>query len=174
MKLIGLSGKAGTGKDTIANYLHAKYMFQQYALASPIKEGLKAMFGLTDAHFEHPVKEQAIKRYGMSPRRMAQLLGTEFGRDIISEDVWIRRCDEMYQESKAAGFVVSDIRFDDEADWIRENGGQVWHVMRPDATPAEDHVSEHGVTPCKGDILLCNAGTIKALELLVDKTLQEN
>lgn len=171
MKLIGLSGAAGVGKDTVADYLASQYGLSQYAFAAPIKEGLKAMFGLTDQHFTHGLKEAPVEHLGVSPRVLAQRLGTEYGREMVCPDVWIREAERRWlalQDGASGGMVISDVRFDNEADWVRRRGGQVWHIWRPDAKPVARHKSEDGVQIVKEqDILLLNNGTLDDLYEIV-------
>lgn len=49
--------------------------------------------------------------------------------------------------------------------WVRDHGGQVWHLRREQLTPVADHISEAGVElrPFADEIIL-NTGTLEALE----------
>lgn len=166
MVLIGLAGKAGVGKDTAADYLQAKFDFVRYALASPIKEAIKAMFGLTDRHFERDMKEVVIPWIGKSPRQLAQLLGTEYGRNLIGEDIWLRMAKQRIMAAAdvgAPGLVITDVRFDNEADMIRNAGGRIIHVWRDFAKPVAAHLSEAGVKIDSRDYVLRNNGSISVL-----------
>lgn len=87
--IIGLTGGKGCGKSSVARILERKYGYEILSFATPIKEMLKAM-GLRDAELNDPVlKEIKLDEYGKSPREMMQLLGTEFARNMIAQDVWI-------------------------------------------------------------------------------------
>lgn len=184
MKLIGLAGYAGAGKDTVADYLVQQYNFEQYAFAQPIKEGLKAMFGLTDQHFnDRSLKEYPVEPYGVSPRQMAQWLGTEFGRHLIGQNVWIQaaqgRWDAMHFEIAEtfdrlpAGLVVSDVRFEDEARWVRENGGEIWLIYRPNKSAVAEHISENGFDLEPNDRIIPNMKTIDDLHKTVDFIMEQ-
>lgn len=173
MKLIGLAGRARSGKDTVADHLCTRYSMLRYAFARPIKEAIMAMFCLTPAHFEGAAKEAVIPWIGASPRKLMQTLGTEWGRDIICPDLWIRcahREWEYLQKTSAetfslvpTGLIITDVRFEDEAAWIRSQGGTVIHIARPDATSVESHKSESGVAMDESDGYILNDGTLAKL-----------
>lgn len=176
MRLIGLAGKARSGKDTVADMLAARG-FERYAFAQPLKQGVRAMFGLTEAHTDGEWKEDVLPWLGRSPRYLMQTLGTEWGRQLVAEDVWLRlaqkRLDDMREDAvctfgRCRGLVISDVRFDNEAEWVRDQGGEVWHIARPEAQAVADHASEAGVfyDPCR-DQEIYNASSLSDLERAV-------
>lgn len=187
MKLIGIAGKAGSGKDTVANRLVEKHGFVRYAFADPIKRGLDAMFGLDANYFEdRSLKELPIPRLGdKSPRQLAQWLGTEYGRHLVADDLWVRLAErefDYYRNMNETSFfsrthwyrgmVVPDVRFENEADWIRSKGGVVLHLTRPGVDGVAAHVSESGVPRCPEDVVLVNRGTIQDLHTNLDTMMQ--
>lgn len=182
MQLIGLTGRAGCGKDTIANFLMETHGFVQIALADPLRDGLDAMFGITSEQvYRRDLKEEPIDWIGLSPRQLMQTLGTEWGRHHVAPDIWLRvaaRRIEKYLQAKPclhiAGIVVSDIRFENEAEWLRSQGGSLWHIERAHkAHNVADHVSENGITRANSDIVIANDKTIADLEEMVAEILQE-
>lgn len=178
--LIGITGKAGVGKDTAASRLVRQHGYEQYAFASPIKRML-GVLGFPEHLFtDHVTKEAIIQDLGCSYRKLAQTLGTEWGRTIHPE-FWLIQAKRAYgracREEHAAGFVISDVRFENEAEWIRSEGGTVIHIYGRETTvdgTAAQHVSEGGVMfhPSQ-DIVISNAGAIGDLFKLIDVTLQE-
>ena len=111
---------------------------------------------------------------------MAQKLGTEGGREVFGEDLWLRRCEqEIYKLSEitpiCGTFIIRDIRFNNEADFVRKRGGTIIHVERPslgDTGVVRDHVSERGVEFNKRtDIKIINNGSLEQLEQTVFSTL---
>ncbi len=193
IKLIGIHGKAGAGKDTVADYLHSRYGFVKYSFASPIKEGLKKMLGLSDEDFDDREKKEARHPvYGVSPRRMMQTLGTEWGRNLIGPDVWLKRADVFLEQERKyweilmienypftdvlSGYtpdlkiVIPDVRFEGEAAWVRSKGGVVWHLFRPGVESVEGHVSEQGIQldMAGGDCILSNTSSIEVLHERID------
>lgn len=176
--LIGLAGHKGSGKDTAAAHLVRAHDFRQISLADPIRNGLCAMFGLTaDDLLDRNRKETAIDWLGVSPRHLMQTLGTEWGRNHVARDVWLRVASHRLEAIAKGGrsrIVVSDIRFDDEADWIRSKGGQLIHIRRPLTCPQHDaHVSEAGVTLNIDDYIILNTSTIDQLHAQLDALMQE-
>lgn len=144
--LIGVAGKAGSGKDTVANYLKCWFPFRSIAFADPIRDGMRAILGLTDKHFSHPDKEVVLPEFGKSPRQMMQTLGTEWARECVNVDLWLILAGKKIDQYQASGYdvVITDVRFENEAEYIRSRGGVIWHVMRGEST-AVAHVSEKGI-----------------------------
>jgi len=183
--LIGLAGKARVGKDTVGEYLENYHLFQRYAFAGPLKKAVCEMFGITMNYFNDPeLKEKVIPFWGYSPRQMAQLLGTEGGRELFDKNIWIKRAQREWDSllesaitmtkidrslgTAIQGMVVTDVRFDNEADWIRDQGGTVWHIQRHDAYEVSNHVSESGVVVKIEDMHIRNNGTLEDLYMNVD------
>ena len=174
--LIGLTGHARTGKTTAANYLASEHRFETYAFATPLKEGIATMFNLGAEDIEGPGKEHPIAWLGRSPRQLMQLLGTEWGRDMLSASIWIDLAEqnlsnlaELYPE--ASGFVISDVRFENEADFVRKHGGLIIHVQRPDAATVSPHVSELGVAVQPYDAVIINDSDLAGLFAQLDRAI---
>lgn len=153
-RLVGVTGKAGSGKDVAANFLHTRFGYYQYKLAQPIKRAIERMFGLDPAIWESAAKEEPLDGLGVSPRRLAQTLGTEWGREIIHPDIWVSQMAIEWQDvnfggqgqnGTEPGLVISDVRFDNEAKWIIDNGGVVIRIDRQDSRDIHHHISEDGV-----------------------------
>jgi len=144
--LIGLTGPAGCGKDTFAKGMPA---FHRYALAGPIKRGISEMFSLSEEFWtDRKLKEAPLPWLGKSPRQLAQTLGTEWGREMVDPDLWLKLMQQrwaMVSTSPCPWMVVTDVRFDNEALTILEMGGEVWSIERPDLPPVAGHSSEKGV-----------------------------
>jgi len=169
-RLIGLTGPAGCGKGTVSRILVTKHGFDSIAFADPIKAGIAVMFrAYTD---DRAVKEESIDWIGKSPRQLMQLLGTEFGRELIHPDIWIQTLERRLVDRKNAlpHTVVTDCRFENEAAWIRDQGGELWHIQRESCEPVASHVSENGLAfdfgYCK---LLNNNGDFQDLSAAVDR-----
>lgn len=172
MRLIGVAGKARSGKDTAARFLIEEFGLVKYSFADPIKEAVKAMFGLTDEHVNGRLKETPLPYIGESPRRIMQTLGTEWGRDMIRPDLWVmlaqqqwRSVQECAERTFNGGMIVPDVRFEDEAEFIRSNGGLLIHIVRPDAPQIAGHVSEAGVNVDHSrDVVIRNDGDLDDLK----------
>jgi hypothetical protein len=164
--LIGLTGRARSGKSTAAEHLVGTYLLEHYAFADPLRDGLMAIFNLDPTDFEGDRKEQPLAWLERSPRQLMQSMGTEWARNTVHPDVWVKLAEQNLDYMTKAlgavlGFVVSDVRFENEADLIRRRGGTIVHISRADAQAVNPHVSEAGVAGTKDDLLMFNNGTIE-------------
>jgi hypothetical protein len=168
--IIVIKGIAGSGKDTIANYLKANYNFRSASFAAPLKEGVKAMFGLDDTHLDHPLKEQLLPDIEKSPRQLMQLLGTEYGRNLVHKDLWLILAKKKIDAYLALGYNVclTDCRFDNEAEMVKANGGTILRVERGEAGTKFLHPSEAGITGDMVDYSIQNNSTMDFLYKQVD------
>ena len=176
--IIGLTGVAGSGKDTVGYYLAEQFGFETMALADPLRMGLMAMLGIDESVLnDRQKKEEPIEWLGVSPRRLLQTLGTEWGRDMIRKDLWIRlarrRLEVVLSRWRTIpGVVITDCRFDDEAEMVRGMGGTVIHLQGRGVNVG-DHVSEGGVRFVDGDYRVSNDGTINTLWARIDGVLAD-
>jgi len=155
--VIGISGKAGSGKDTLGKYLCEEYRCLHYYFAKPLKEGAKIMFALTDDQIAN--KEVPIEPWGISPRKIWQLLGTEVGRGI-DPAIWIKNAEMFIHKHPGRTVIITDVRFDNEAIFIRNRGGIVINIIREQQDIIENrHSSEGGLSPNNIDMTIYNNGT---------------
>lgn len=171
--LIGIHGKARSGKDTVARRLVMDYGFYRLPFADPVKRAAQVMFGLTDEQiWIDDSKETVIPYWGMTPREMFQKVGTEGGRDVFGDDLWIKRWALDYQSLQGKRVVVPDVRFENEAAFIRQLGGVILHLHSNRGTTlsheAQAHRSEGGVRQQKLDFMIDNSGTFDQLYGKVD------
>ena len=166
-KVIGISGKAGSGKGVASNYLVAGAGFTLVKFAGPLKTMMRSL-GLGDAHIEGSEKEKpSALLNGHTPRWAMQSLGTEWGRDCMGEEFWVNQWHRIASDVlDFNGFVVADdVRFENEAAAIRQMGGLVIEFNRPGITSDDDHMSENGVTP---DLVIINDGSVEDLCTKID------
>ena len=164
--LIGIAGPARSGKDTVANFIVAARGGYRYAFADPIREMVRVLgIDMSEPYWQKH-KEDVIPALGQSPRRITQTLGTEWGRDLINPDIWLILAKQRLLRH-GAGMVVSDVRFDNEAAWVRKQGGLMIHLHRPAAAAVAAHASESGVERVPSDAMLFNTGTLEELQTAV-------
>ena len=151
--IIGLAGPKGGGKDTIANGLAEIFQLDKRRYA----EKLYVMAATFDPVF-HPDMLHSDKEDWVlgdpdlgTRREFIEKLGTEFGREMIHRDIWTKG---LISSIAMLPTVVADVRFESEADAIRNLGGVIIH-LRPDWTDfGRKHVSDFPLTIAPGDLAL--------------------
>jgi nucleoside-triphosphatase THEP1 len=144
-RLIALTGAKGVGKSTYAKFL-AGENGTVLSFATPIKHMLRLLVG---HEYVFGDKKNEETHLGVTGRVLLQTLGTEWGRQTIDQDIWVKAMkriltDAMFDEYHP--IVIDDLRFENEAKMIREFNGEVWHIDRKNFTPSNDnHISEAGV-----------------------------
>lgn len=176
MRIIGIAGLARSGKDTAAQALEDELGFARVSLADPMREILLAMDPILQdedplcwsrrlstflSRYEGDYDLlKADKEVGPEYRRLMQRLGTEGGRRILGEDVWVNRLFKTIGDRGLKRVVVPDVRFDNEAQAIRDAGGLMVLVKRDGLNGSSmTHVSEQGVSYDLIDKVVPNIGT---------------
>jgi hypothetical protein len=161
MRLIGICGRAGCGKDTLAAALCNQLGYIRYALAFPIKCAINALLD-QDIDWDDRAVKEAPTVLGPSPRELAQTLGTEWGRNYVREDVWLVLAGMHYTKHRKP-MIISDVRFDNEARWVRERNGIIIRIHRDEVDSIAPHVSELGISDELVDLEVSNNGTVDHL-----------
>jgi hypothetical protein len=139
---VGLSGFAQTGKTTVANYIESKYGFRRQHIAEPLRAMLRTLlerYGLEDElitrYLTGDLKEEVIPCLGVTSRHAQITLGTEWGRDLIDDDLWARLW--SYEAEAAGGKAMNDsVRFPNEEAAIQGAlGGFTIMIERPGTEP---------------------------------------
>lgn len=166
-RIIGLTGPAGCGKDTVAWQLSSE--FTRYAFAGPLKEAL-AVLGIFEPT-SRAAKEEPLPGRNYSFRTAAQTLGTDWARNL-DPDFWL---DLARRKTENLNRVVyTDVRFENEATWVRNRGGVIWHITGrriPLIGEAANHKSETPVAFVDGDLVIDNSGSLDELASKVNKAL---
>jgi hypothetical protein len=189
--LIGIAGKAGAGKDTVGEMISKLVPWSQiYHFADPVKAFAAAIdpiieVGKNPDGSVHLCRyNDIVAKYGepaakLMPevRRLYQRIGTEAGRKIIGEQVWIDLMRDWYYslEPFAVG-IVPDVRFLNEADAIHLEDGVLITVTRPDPYDLGEnlrHASETEALRLDSDYTICNHSDMEALAKKVQGVLME-
>ena len=166
--IIGLSGYARSGKDTVAGMLMGLHGYEQVAFADKIRELLYEMDPLVmhnymDFRLQDIVDSktwEVAKTEFPEVRRLLQDLGVG-ARKLFSEDFWVYQVlSDVVPQDK---LVISDVRFENEAQCIKAFGGQIWRINRPGVEAANDHVSEHQLNDWDFDAVIENDGDMPEL-----------
>lgn len=173
--IIGLGFKARAGKDTVASHLVNNYAFVQESFAYPLKEYVgRQICGFNDKQLYGAWKETLDPEWGMTPRQMLQLIGTDALRKVVHDDFWVipmkRKLKEHIRNERHV--VISDVRFLNEISMIRSMGGKIVKIEReyPDKIAGfEKHSSEFQLeTYDAWDYTLANNGSLEELYRNVD------
>ena len=180
--IIGFAGKKSSGKSTAATHLCQKLGFVKHSFADPIRamafQFIKS-FGYSDQDTDHYIrvgKEVPIPLIGRTARMIMQTLGTEWGRYHVRDDVWIRAEQFKLIHTRDQRIVFDDIRFENEAELIRDKGGIIIHIDRDDLVDPDHHASERGIINHDDDLFIDNdADDVKDflfdLELLIEQNI---
>lgn len=142
MTVVGLSGFAQSGKTTAALYLEKKYGIRRKHIAEPLRAMLAVLLkanGMSSEmitrYLEGDLKESLIPELGVTSRYAQITLGTEWGRELIANDLWANTWERGIEDGDS---VMNDsVRFPNEADAIRRRGGVVIMIKRPGTKPAK-------------------------------------
>ena len=180
--LIGLTGAAGSGKDTVAEHLTDKYGLRLFRFSAPLKDLVARMFGFRREKLEELEYKETPDPRWMSPRRLVggigggssytlpeprtpreilQIIGTE-GFRAVDPDFWVKLT--MIQVDREmnrpddlyGGIVIPDVRFFNEATAIRARGGVIYRTIKygGKGTESASHVSEKEMAAIEADGVL--------------------
>ncbi|MGW0626192.1 deoxynucleotide monophosphate kinase family protein [Streptomyces sp. NPDC002758] len=176
---IGLHGFAGAGKDTVAEIL-GQYGYTRVAFADVLREALYVLNPIIifdEYGYELRVKDlvdtlgwDEAKRQYEEIRRMLQVLGTEVGREMIDQNVWVDSVFKKLEEDKK--YVFTDVRFTNEHHAIDSRLGTLIRIARPGVGPINDHKSDKGLPPEWFDATIVNDGTVEDLNTKVREILR--
>ena len=198
--IIGLVGFIGSGKGTVGDILEQKGFIKD-SFAKPLKDACAVMFGWSrellegDTEMSRKWREEPdsywSEKFGreFTPREALQKMGTEAGREVFHKDIWVI---SLLNRAKGKDVVVTDVRFQNEIEYIQGNGGIVIRVKRgedPAWFPLLDkikletertkfmqhehiHKSEWDWVGCEFNYTIANNGTIQDLGKDVERVLQ--
>jgi len=163
--LIGLSGYAQSGKDSVAEVLVRDFGFIRIAFADKIKELLYEMNPEIDqTKLRELVDADSWDEIKQNPkvRKLLQDLGVG-ARVIFGEDFWVKQALAGMIDRKKYNYVITDVRFPNEMEAIWALNGKIWRVERPGVGPVNDHISEHASKGIEEDCYISNSGTLETL-----------
>jgi hypothetical protein len=154
--IIGLTGKKSSGKDTIANYLVSKHGFIKLSFGEAVKDIVHIITGWDRDLIEGSTEESRIfretikhKMYNKTCRELMQIVGTDLFRNHFDENIWINIV--INKINKINSYVISDVRFDNEANAIKNEGGILIKINRTRTSSSSSfnsdlHISESGIS----------------------------
>jgi hypothetical protein len=171
--IIGLSGYARSGKDTVAGMLMGLHGYERVAFADKIRELLYEMDPLVMHNYMDFRLQDVIDSKGWEiaktefpeVRRLLQDLGVG-ARKLFGDTFWVDQVVGQFGHAwwgYDKNVVITDVRFTNEAQAIKGKGGQIWRINRPGTEAINDHVSEHDLDGWDFDVVIENDSDMPAL-----------
>jgi hypothetical protein len=183
-RIIGITGKKYSGKDTLGSYFVNNYKYEQIAYADALKDAVKCIFDFDDEQLYGTKKEEVDEFWGKTPRQVLQFVGTDLFRNHthelmpnIGKDIWVqvvkRKIMNKMKKDPNARFVITDARFHNEVDVIKQLGGTVIKLKR-DTGCQDIHESEALIDSLPSDYEFENNSSKEELYEKVRGTLDLN
>lgn len=176
--LVGLCGYATSGKDAAAaglaplGYRRLSFADNLRSLAYATNPLIHQQHATNPTYLAPVVDSQGWEKAKENPavRRILQSLGVSC-RDTFGEDCWV---DALHRQRKEGErYVISDVRFPNEADYIKARGGILIRISRPGTGPVNDHPSETALDGTTADFYIVNDGTLPELHSKVQACLTQ-
>lgn len=178
MILVGLLGYARSGKDTAGEFLVANFGFTRLAFADKLRDFAYAIDPLVTAYpyydewsgpsvdkvclstlVDKMGWEKAKEQYP-EVRRLLQRIGTEGGREVLDQNVWVDATMKQVRRDSDKRYVITDVRFPNEVEAIKARGGVTWRVRRPGFDAVNGHPSETALDAWGTDHVFMNDGEL--------------
>ncbi len=165
MLVIGLVGERRSGKDTVCEILQkiSNQLFIRAAFADELKREVAGIFGISLDHLNR-IKTNPLVRHSL------QWYGTDYIRFIEGDDYWIKKLTEKVMSVDEYFRIVTDVRFVNEAKWVRSFPNHIlFRVVRPNTQKesADAHASETELKSIDADYIINNSGDLCDLNLAV-------
>ena len=161
MIVIALSGHKQSGKSTTADYLKNRFGFTELSFAYPLKDIIgRQLFGLDDNQLygNEESKEQKTVEWGLSPREILQMVGTDLFRKHFRDDFWVKlllnKLKQIRYKNAQARIVISDCRFPNEATALQLLGGYIIRVEKTGQHSKDLHESETALDDYDFDLII--------------------
>lgn len=191
--IIGIIGKAGAGKDTVAEMIIEEYSisktnvsdskikrpvsyrpFNIAKFADGLKRSCAAITGLqSDYFYDRSNYGYVIYSLGITVRELMQKVGTGL-RETVDKDIWVKTA--LMKCAQNLNYVFTDVRFPNEVEAIRNLGGMIIHIIRNDyedeslkSEESKNHISETALDnyPINANITVLNNGDLEDLRKMV-------
>lgn len=174
--IIGLSGYAQVGKDTVAQYLIEQHGYRRVAFADQIRKALYRLDPIITDIAEVPrtgianavdhIGWEALKQNSEQARRLLQRFGTEVGREMFGDNFWVDQA--LKGVSKFDKVVVTDVRYPNEYKALKLLDAKVIRIVKPSVKAINGHASESALDGHLFDGTIDNVGSIEELHQKID------
>lgn len=189
--IIGINGKAQSGKDSVATLIQESMSLaevRRLAFAQKLKESFAALLGIPVEWLEllktsdsvikiHPSYDlpmemvESLWEIEMTFRVALQRYGTEAHRDIFGDNFWV---EQAFNNIPVSDIVtITDVRFPNELEAVKDHDGFLVKVLRNKPGCDDSHPSEQDLPDDEFDWILDNTGTYDDLRHNVDLMMNE-
>ena len=165
--IIGITGYAGVGKDTLADLICEHTDFHKLSFAGKVKELYLRLAPTQTLELIEKRGWDFAKHHDLQVRTALQGLGSAC-RNTFGKDFWIRQAMPTRLEIEHENFVFSDVRYANEARAIWALDGVVIRLKRDGVNPANAHLSEVGVDEIDADLVIDNHSPHSALSEVLE------
>lgn len=181
-------------EEICANYSEYEYWLDEQSgweirkFAGKLKDIAEHLTGIPIEKFE----DQEFKKTNLGPqwdyqidefntptkmtvRDFLQKLGTDAMRMGLHDNVWVNALMADYEEDEDGdlpNWIITDVRFPNEAQAIKDKGGVIIRIDRPGVSPINDHPSEIGLDGWNFDYRIANVSDVFALKQTVEQILK--
>jgi hypothetical protein len=167
MKIIALCGPVGSGKDSCCENISAEF---KLAFAKPLKDSIKILFDFSHDQLYDPISKETVdERFMVTPREVMQKVGDSLRS--IDKNFFINRLSieiEKMSLKKSPYVIITDVRYPNEAEFIKSIGGSIVRIKRPHSsvkrTKFSDHKSEIDLDEKYIDLTIINDKTLEDLK----------
>ena len=173
--IIGFGHKAQSGKDTAGEYLVKYYGFKRMSYGDKLKEVASVLTGIPIEEFYGEYKNKFNKTWNKTHREILQHLGTDAIREQFDIDAWVKST--LTNLDSDNNYVVTDVRFPNEVEGIKDLGGKVVKVIRGTGNYPIDnyHPSEVALNNYNNwDHIINNNGTLNQYYKALDSMMKEH
>lgn len=169
IKLIGITGPANSGKSVLSKALQGQFGYYPMNFSGGLKRMIHTLPHLSEEKMQNKEwRERVHPFYGKTPREMMQSLGTDWGRHLVHPDIWVwvaaQKIENKFSVTRnISSYIFDDVRFENEAEWIRNTGGLIVALKRTEVQPIKYHISEAGIAPNVEDYIVRNDRSIEDL-----------
>jgi len=155
-KIVGLVGRSGSGKDRFFSQVLAPLGYTRLSLADAVRVFSIVLFTRVYEGIDKdtpsllrvfPYLYQEMFSMNKSPlsRTIQQYVGTELVKRKFDRDYWIKVLDPLVRERVERGIkvAITDIRFPEEAEYVRKNGGLLIKITGSSRYTEEEPISDH-------------------------------
>ena len=141
--IISITGRIGSGKDTLAAHLIESHDFVKFSFAGKLKDAVSIIFGwdrelLDGATVDSRTWREQVDPWwstrlnipNLTPRWVLQNFGTQACRNHFHNDIWLAALEKTLLDMTDRNIVVTDTRFTNEIAAMKNAGAKIFCIKR--------------------------------------------